>query len=181
MTDFPAGYPPLPLLIHTYTRYGVGLETRYNVGSLTIGVITWPTANLAIYQPFWLPFPYPVRRLFWGNGVTANNMDIGIYTKSGKKLYSSGSTAGSGNSVNQYVTPSPELMLSPGRYYWGLSHSSTGANHLYGTNSPSVAVLRMMGVLQEASALPLPDSMTPVAPTSSILPMIGMTRTPSGF
>ncbi len=183
MTDFPSGNTPLPLFINVWSRYGAGLETRYQSGGLTIASSAWPAANLAIYIPFWLPFPYPVQRLYWSNGSAAgDNWDAAIYTKGGAKLYSPGSTGGSGNSASQYVTPGTPFVIGPGRYYWGISHSSTTANRAYASATPSVAVLRMMGVLQEAlGSIALPSNMTPVAPANAFLPTVGMTRTPSGF
>jgi hypothetical protein len=49
-----------------------------------------------------------------------------------------------------------------------------------GTTSVGANRLRMIGVLQEASALPLPASATPVARTGTMLPLCGITRTASG-
>ena len=125
MTDFPGGVVT-PLFIHTYSGYSA-VGTR--CGAFTIASATWPVANTAYYIPFWLPFPYNVRRVFWVNGssVTSTNRDFGIYTADGVRLYSTTSTAAVGISVPQYVDAT-DFLLTPGAYYFGLSSSSITAN-----------------------------------------------------
>jgi hypothetical protein len=54
------------------------------------------------------------------------------------------------------------------------------ANQAVYTTSVNTTRLRMIGVLQEASALPLPSTATPVARTGTMLPHFGITRTASG-
>lgn len=179
--DFPAVYP-LPLFISTWSLDYSG-QAFWTEQSRTASSITWPVANTAFYLPFTLPFAYPVRRVFWVNGssVTSTNMDFGIYTADGTRLYSTGSTAQAGISAVQYVTPT-EFLLSPGRYYFALACSSTTANRGGTGNIPASATRqRLIGNLQEASALPLPVTMTGVAVANSCLPLCGITRTASGF
>ena len=153
------------------------------MGLNTIGTLTWPAANTAFFVPMWIPFAYPVRRVFWANQtVTTQNMDFGIYTADGSRIYSTGSTAASGANAPQYVTPSTDFILAPGRYYFALSDSSTTANEGgQGSSAPALARLRLAGVLEETSALPLPATMTPVAATNSRFPLCGVTLTTTGF
>jgi hypothetical protein len=183
--DFPSN-PPLPLFVHTYTRWGPANEYRaIAAANLTFSVsITWPVANTAFYMPVVLPWAFPVRRVFWANGssVTSTNMDFGIYTAEGTRLYSTGSTAASGVSAVQYVTPGTDLLLSPGTYYFALADSTTTANRGgMGATTATVLVLRKLGVLQQATALALPANMTGAAVTNSCLPFCGVTRTTTGF
>ena len=182
MTDFP-NLPPLPLFIHTYTRWSAGLEVGQGLSALDIASITWPVASTALYIPVSLPWPYPVRRVFWINGssVTSTNMDFGIYSASGERIYSTGSTGASGTSAVQYVDPT-DFMLDAGSYYFALADSSTTANRGgQGNTSVDVERVRLSGVLQEASALPLPATMTPSAVANACFPICGITRTASGF
>jgi hypothetical protein len=155
---------------------------------MTAVSITWPAANTAFFQPIAIPFAYPVKRVFWINGssVTSTNMDFGIYACSagqGVLLYSTGSTVASGTSAVQYTTPSPNFILSPGRYYFALVSSSATSNRGGHGNTASLGTidLRRWGVLMQASALPLPATMTGVTPTSVASPICGVTRTASGF
>lgn len=180
MTDFPSDIP-LPLFVHTWARWGV--ETQRMGAAAALASITWPVANTAFYVPVWLPWTYPVRRVFWINGtsVTSTNMDFGIYSADGERIYSTGSTAASGTSATQYVDVT-DFTLGPGRYYFALADSSGTANRGgQGSTAFTVARVRMSGVLQEASALPLPASMTPSAVANSCTPACGITRTASGF
>lgn len=179
MSDFP-GIPPLPLHISTMSEQGV----RPSTTRPSIGSITWPVASTAFYYPIVLPWPYPVARVWWVNGsaVTSTNMDFGIYSESGARIYSSGSTAESGTSAVQYVDAT-DFILGPGVYYFALACSTITANcgGQGTTASTTVIQMRMQGVLQEASALPLPANMTPSAATNACWPYCGITRTASGF
>jgi hypothetical protein len=92
--------------------------------------VAWPAANLAIYVPFAIPFQFNVRRVFWVNGSNlTGNADLGVYTRTGARLFSTGATARSGASVTQYTTLGTPLLLSPGDYYMALSAttSATGS------------------------------------------------------
>jgi len=171
-----------PLFVNSLSRYSAGIEVTVPFAP-AMNSLTWPTANKAIYIPFALEFSYPVRRVFWLNGssVTSTNFDFGIYSQSGTKLYSSGSTAAAGASVLQFVTPTA-FLLSPGIYYMALSCSSITSNRgTSGLTSLTAPRNRMAGLLEEASALPLPATMTPVACTFTIYPLMGITQTASGF
>jgi hypothetical protein len=182
--DFP-GPQVTPLFVHTWTRWGAAQEAQAElVGGIALASLTWPVANTAFYIPVWLPWPYQVERVFWVNGssVTSTNMDFGIYTADGTRIYSTGSTAAAGASAPQYVTPGTDMLLVPGRYYFALADSSITANRGgAGSTGVSVAGIRMAGLLQEASALPLPAIMTPSAVANSMLPVCGVTRTTTGF
>jgi hypothetical protein len=177
--DFPqTGIPPL--FINSMSRYAA--RCSVSQAQPATSALTW-TANQAQYIPFYLPWPYPVRRVFWSNGssVVSTNVDVGIYTADGTRIYSTGSTAASGASVLQYVTPT-EFLLSPGRYYMAKSCSTaTAARGGTGQSSMTLGFLQMAGFLEEASALPLPATMTPVTATLTVIPIYGFTQTASGF
>ena len=181
MTDWPRDRIA-PLFIQNFSRWASGLEHSRYIATAQ-NSLTWPTANKAIYMPFAIPFYYPVRRVFWMNGssVTSTNIDFGIYNYDGTKLYSTGSTAASGVSALQFVTPT-EFLLAPGKYFFALSDSSITANRgCSGVTGSTARATRMSGYLEEASALPLPAAMTGVASTFTIIPFCGITLTASGF
>lgn len=116
--------------------------------------------------------------MFVVNGGTANgNIDLGVYHMSGAAVITVGATAQSGTNARQYVTA--KALLSPGSYYMGLSLSSgTGTTF---RSAPTTVLIRITGCLQEASANPLPSSMTPAAVANAYLPFFGITKTASGF
>lgn len=175
-------YPPwAPLFVTTVGRHSSSDNWAANnlaLGSMASGV--WPSANLALYMPISFPFPYPAKRAWWVNGTTANgNVDLGLYSAvSGAKLYSTGATLQSGTSATQYV--SVDWLVQPGEYFLALSLSS-GTGTIFRTTGASAIVCRMAGVLQEASAHPLPTTMTPVTATNAYWPLFGLTRTTSGY
>lgn len=172
--DFPAPGSFAPSYVPTLSRYGAAME----FGGVSVAVIAM-VANRAIYTPMWLPWHYPVRRVYWVNGTTASsNMDFGIYTADGERLYSTGSTAQSGTSVAQYVTPSSPLLLTPGLYYFALACNGT-TSRAFGAGSLTLTLSRTSGILQEDTALPLPAAMTPAAIATGIIPLCGVTLTAS--
>lgn len=183
MADYPQN-TTTPLFIQTWSRYGLAVEAARGLGFSTPGSITWPVGSTAFYIPMWIPWPYLVKRVFWVNGssVASTNRDFGIYTADGTRIYSTGSTAASGTSSVQYVTPGTEILLSPGRYYFALSTDSTTTNRGgQGATGGTAARLEIAGILQEASALPLPATMTPAAVANTCFPYCGVTRTSTGF
>jgi hypothetical protein len=172
---------PLPLFVHTYTQLAACNDLRHLVSSGTFNCATnTAVANLAAFIPVYLPWPYPVARVFWVNGSAASsNVNFGIFRKNGRRLYSTGSTAQSGNSVPQFVTPTP-FTLTPGEYFFAIATDGT-TNRLSGT-IPGIELLKMAGVLAQASNFALAD---PSAPTTAVTgthyTYCGVTRTASGF
>lgn len=183
MPDFPR-QPPAPLFINSWSYFSSIYEYVCSGGQPTYAAsITWPSANMAIYIPFWLPWSYTVRRVFWLNGssVTTVNVDFGVYNADGTLIYSTGSTARAVVSTLQYVTPTA-FVLPAGSYYFGYSCSSNTTNRGGGGAVPALTGhFAMAGFLQEASALPLPAAMTPVTVANPVIPVCGITQTASGF
>lgn len=184
MTDFPNpdGYLG-PTHINTYSKYfSGGVDAHLISGYGNPASAAYASANLAKYIPFVLPFHYIVKRLFWVNGSAAGgNWSIGLYYWNGTGIYASGSTAASGNSQAQYVTPSSDILLEPNvGYVLGLSHSATTANQAF-NNLVSVAAFKQLGMYQEASAVPLPTDATFAAIANTGYELAGITRTASGF
>lgn len=183
MTDFTGPDQHLPPLfissISPFTGTAAGLNAAGASYSIAGG--TWPTGDLAIYVPLTLPFAYQVKRFFVVNGANVtNNVDIGIYSRAGTKLYSTGSTAGAGANTTQFIAVSPTLLLEPGGYYLAMAMNGTSSAPARITFL-TVVVLRMSGVLQEASAFALPAVMTPASVANAYMPVFGITSTASGF
>lgn len=170
------------LFINSFSAFG---QARYGgVGTAPPGVLasaTFVSANRALYLPLWLPFAYPVRRIFWCNGATANgNTDAGIYNESQQLIYSTGATAQAGTNAPQYTTLSPELLLQPGFYWLAISHSNTTGT-FFRSQQPGALGARAASMYEQAAAHPLPATMTPAAVTGAYVPLMGITRTTSGF
>jgi hypothetical protein len=150
------------------------------VTGATFATAAWPSSNRAIYIALALPFAYPVKRAWWVNGGTVTGQaDVGIFdAQSGVKLFSTGATAQSGTNASQYVTV--DWLVQPGSYYLGMSLSNT-AGIFSAAPGGQTSYMRLSGCLQEASAHPLPSTMTPAAITSIYWPLFGLTRTTSGY
>lgn len=181
MTDLPQPHV-LPLHVSTFSLFGPAGEA-FPISSPSIASYNWPAEKQGIYIPVTIPWPYPVQRVWWVNGTTpTGNMDFGIYSIDLARIYHTGSTAQSGGSVPQYVTPSTPFILSPGSYYFFLANdSATTTNRGFGSSTVTANEGRLAGMLQQASAFPAPESGTGAAWASSGLPLCGVTRTASGF
>ncbi len=175
MTDFPSP-GVLPLFIHTFSPgTPPKSDSTGTPGSLAL------TANQATYIPFSIPWPYPVNRVFWCNGSsTTGNTDFGIYTPGGFRIYSTGSTAGSGTTVPQYVTPGTPFVLPAGQYYFAFSSAGT-TNRAIGIIPGTNLNAAMAGFLAQATAFPLPSTATFATAASTARVLCGITRTASGF
>ncbi len=173
MSDFPTDQ--LPLGITTLSSYAPYLRQTVATN------ITW-VANRAIYIPVAIPWEYPVNRVFWTNGgtITTSNADFGIYTPSGTKVYSTGSTALSGTSTTQFVTPSTPFVLSAGQYYFAYACDNT-TSRSFGNTLGTAATGAMLGYLSQATAFPLPATATFATYGTPGFELCGITRTTSGF
>jgi hypothetical protein len=166
--DFP-GLSVTPLFFGTHMLQFCAAQRTSSIANLSVASGTWTAANDALFLPIYVPFPYPVKRVWWING-----------TMEGTRIYSTSSTAGSGNSAPQYVTPTA-FILNPGSYYFALALDNNTANRITGSTALSVGACRLSGLLKQTSAFPLPATMTPEAITASFYTYIGVTRTESGF
>jgi len=175
MPDFPiVGAPPAsPTLICTALALeGLGVELA--AASVSSGSSNNPTANKAYYTPFRLATPMTVVQLFVENGAgaSAGNIDMGIYTEGGIRIVSSGAIAQSGISVLQLLDITDTVLL-PGRYYLALVSNNATSTFRTTTNA-ALALQQGFGLLQEASAYPLPATATFAKATTAFLPHIGV-------
>lgn len=182
MPDFPVATNPTPLLISTISKYGCGAESRL-IGSASTPVATTWIANMVAYIPFSLPFPYPLKRFFWLNGSTntTTNVDMGIYTRGGQKLASTGTTVMGTVSILQFAAPTATMILAPGMYYlaWTCDNTTSRAN----CQAATAVQGKLIGLVQETTGgFGLPATMTPVTWANAFgSPFCGITRTASGF
>lgn len=169
-----------PLLIHTHARYMCGMSHRA-FGLLADTALAWPVANLAIYLPLSIPWGYTVNRIGWCNGTLSGtpSIAVGIFDGSTNTLYQ-GTTTQAGNGAIQYHTLSSPLVLAAGIYTVGISIANA-TTQIRGT-TVTAAQGRQLGLLQQASANPLPSvSATYAAFAQTIEPTLVVTRTTSGY
>jgi len=173
-----------PLFVSAHGQYGSVLAASMAAGVAETGAARTWVANLVSYAPVVLPFPYPVNRVFWVNGSTntSTNVDFGIYSWDGGRIYNTGSTVMGTVSTVQYVTPGTSFVLDAGRYYFAWScNNTTARGYALGTLSANQG--RLVGLLEETTGgFGLPATMNPVAWARAWgQSLCGVTRTTTGF
>ncbi len=134
----------------------------------------WPSANLAIYVPFYLRAPMVLGSIWIMNGATVSgNQDLGIYTESGTNIISSGSVASAGTSAPQRFVLTTPIALNRGRY-WLAAAKNDGTGTHFAWNTASTFVSRMLGCAQQATAFALPATATFATTGQIYLPLIGI-------
>lgn len=124
---------------------------------------TWQSANDPVAIPFRLSEGTFVERLGWINGSSAGgNIDVGIYDSAWTRLVSTGSTAGSGNTVPQWVDITDTYVPPNTVHYLAISLDNVTANRLrYWQMAGSVLATALCGMQDSATnAHPLPDPLT---------------------
>ena len=136
---------------------------------------TWVAANRALFIPFSLQVPIVAKKLFVANattGIPNDNIDVGIYSADGTRIVSAGSTAQSGTEIAQNFAIA-DTLIGPGVFYLAMVMSgSTGT--IYRASNATLATLRRAGMLQMASAFPLPTTATFAAIGNAYIPMVGL-------
>lgn len=136
----------------------------------------WPVANTAFFCPVRLPREQLLYGFGIASGATASgNFDAGLYAKNGARIVSLGSTAYTlTNNVQKGLLGTP-FLLPPDWYYMALVlDNATGLILRYNAVGGGVEGLKSIGMLEQASAFPLPATATPVAPTQNYLPVFGL-------
>lgn len=161
-----------------YSSLGPLILISNNAG-FSVVFTSWPSANLAIYMPILMPCRFTVARFMVANGnVVAGNINMGLYSGSGKLLCSTGATAQSGTSAVQYVGITNQS-FPMGDYFLALLASSTSARfNGQGLNTQYMG--RLGGVLQESvGSSTLPVTMTPAVYAQSVVPAFGFSQSDS--
>lgn len=144
------------------------------LGTNSSASTVWPSGNFAIYIPFIISVPTLISGGAIANGATASgNVDMGIYDDQGNRLISKGSTAQAGTSGWQLMAFG-SITLNPGNYYMAMT-CSNGVATVQQVNVVAAEDTRCLGVLGQASALPLPATAT-FAPnaTMAAIPLFGL-------
>lgn len=135
------------------------------------GSAVWPSANRALYLPFELWEAATVTQMSILNGtVVSGNMDVGIYDAAGSRLVSSGSIARA-NASDLQVVDLADTALDPGLYYMALA-ISTGSDNVFRWSGVATQWMRVSGIQQEDSALPLPATATMTNPAAAYIPRL---------
>ena len=174
--DFPASITRNPPIITPFSPWAsnVPLNISWSMTLATSGA--WQSANQALYYPFQLTDHATLYQFLWFVGGTATgNVDLGVYDAQNHLIVSTGSTALSGtNAVQQFNVT--DTALAPGSYLLAGVASTTSATIFRISAGADELILPLGPIYQEASALPLPATATPVltTETTTIIPAFGI-------
>lgn len=142
------------------------------LGSMTWASQTWVTANKAVAIPVVFPAKCSVVAMIFRPLNTTGNFDMGLYNQDFTKIQSKGSTAmANARQTLTFTTPVPVVQNRV--YYAAIALSSTSGT-LLAVNGATITQ-RRLGLLEQASALALPDPFVPATITVANLPLVGFT------
>lgn len=165
-------YPQIGTVIGPYAKGESIREVFHWFNTGQTAAAAWQQTNNVKYVPFSIRETCTVSKLWWFNGATGRNVDIGIYNAAGTRLVNSGSTAQSGTSVWQVVTVT-DTILVPGFYYMAMTVDGTATGTVR-RNTSAVVDLWVYGVRDETPVsfgLPASATLTGVAQVG--IPFIG--------
>jgi hypothetical protein len=151
---------------------GLSHDAIMLAGSATsLGTGSAAAANRAFYAYFTLPCSQLLTAVSFNCTVTSSgNYDLALYdAKTNVRLASKGSTALTTGTVTW--TLSEPILLEAGRGYYIGWVVSAGT---FGRHTSSILKLRASGHAQEASALPLPATATPVQCATAFEPYLAL-------
>lgn len=131
----------------------------------TGGAYTNTAANQALYCPVTFPISATIYSVSFAATNGTGNYDLGIYDAGFRRLASTGSTAMTAAGVKTLAFT--DIYVEAGEtLYVGGAWSNTGARFLC-ESATSLPIVIASGSAEEASALPLPATATPVTPAAA--------------
>ncbi len=130
---------------------------------------TWPAANRAIYAPVCVQQTVTVKKMALLVATQSGNLDVGIYSETGTRLVSSGSTAVAAAGLQSVDIT--DTTLSPGVYFLAMCVDNTTAAFTRGI--VPVVAQQIAGVQQQAvGAVTLPATATFANAASAYTPLL---------
>ena len=160
MSDWPAGAIDRGAfgVLSSVGENCVAAQAVVSSGGAYNNSATWSSVNQALFTPVTLTVPVTVYQLACFNGTAVSgNIDLGIYDSVGTRLVSSGSTAQAGTTAAQVIDIT-DTNLVPGVYYLAQAMDNTTGT-IHGSVIGNL-MLAACGVVQMASAFPLPSTAT---------------------
>jgi hypothetical protein len=155
-----------------------GAIARTGAGAAASGASPWSdAANCLLACPFVLETKTTFYKGFWVNGTAAGgNTEVGIWDSAYNKITTTGSVAGSGNSVPQVAALAATTTVPPGNYYMGIAHSATTTGQLYRWAAALSAYWQALGCWKQASITlgSLAATATPGDMTNVAFPIFGL-------
>lgn len=168
--------PVTPPMISTYSTYVLGP----NIAGVALGAPVGSnsvTAGRALILPLNLPEPVVIQKVFWITGDAGSGsalIDIGVYDETYNLIVSAGGVALGATATTLFDSTITTTRLGRGQYYIAIVVDTAGT---FLTNSLGVsAAMRASGQMMQASAYPLPATLTPVVVNTSLIPAFGISQ-----
>ncbi len=169
----------LPTGLKTTTPFSLNsIGGNSYIATAALGSAVWPLANRAYFVPVRLPRTILLTKMFVYNGAVLNgNLDIGIYSKDGARLLSSGATAQAGiNSIQpiDFTALAENIrQFGPGLIYMALAFDGIVATVFRSSLVLGAVGQRPLGMAQMAAAYPLPATAVFATITTNFVPVFG--------
>jgi len=132
---------------------------------------TWGTANMVLYVPFNITTPDTVKKMFVMNGTTPSGVThVGIYTEDFTRMVMASATQAGGTAIQTFDIA--DTFLGVGTYYMALA--STSSTFPVFRVSFSHPAIRIAGIYQQLTAVPLPAIGTPAIMAQGFVPVFGL-------
>lgn len=153
-----------PTALRSITVEGAVLNSFYGGAVNARASGTWTASSKCVFCPVSCPGPFTVTKFACDNGTAVSgNIDIGLYTKEGQLIVSTGSTAQAGTSQWQTIDVT-DTTIPPGWYYLAMvMNNATGTNLRLASQT---IAKRLFGWMEQLSTFPLPATATMVPCTS---------------
>jgi hypothetical protein len=135
----------------------------------------WPTANLALFIPVLVDRAATIYGFSFVVATASGNYDVGCYDELGNRVVSKGSTAVPAAGVAAVTVTNTAIL--PGCYWIALAVDNITASFNRMANY-SGNMQRALGVMSQASALPLPSTATFANWGTSYIPLLNMHLAP---
>lgn len=133
---------------------------------------TWfPGANVAIYIPISVPVDSRLESVILLCANATGNYDLGLYDENYVRIGSKGSTA----AANATLSYALDFFLKAGKTYFMAAACNNTGTGIYRMALGSAQEDEAIGIYEEASAFPLPATMTPVPANNNYFPLMGLT------
>lgn len=175
MSDFPGGQHFGRIFFTSTNGASLTGQTLWSSGAATSAGGTWPASNRALYIPFEVDTIVVAKQMAFTVVTQSGNYDIGIYSETGSRLVSTGSTAVPAAGIaTANIT---DTTLTPGTYFMALNIDNTTASVNRASAIPA-ATLQACGVQQQAvGAVTLPDPATFANPATAYVPQLSVACT----
>lgn len=161
-----------PTVISPGSRESIGVQLANLATSPGFGA--WPLSNLALFVPVTIFRPWQLLVMGIENGATVSGaVDVGFYDNQGNRIVSIGSSSQTPSGPDSYQTfDVVDTVLEPGQGYIAMAmNNGTGQPRRW---NPAVPIAASCGVLEMASAFPLPATATFAACTRAYIPLVAM-------